>query len=279
MTSRVPITVLVQTKNEALGIASCLESLDAFDEVVVVDSNSTDRTPEIVTELGFRLENFTWNHRYPKKKQWQLDNLHTRHDWVLFLDADEVPSPALIDELRDVIKRGRLKDVAAMDIDLDYVFAGRTLRHGHRVTKRCLVHRSRVKFPELDDLDAPGMGELEGHYQPVVFGEIIRAKSRILHNDLDPVSSWFARHNKYSDWEAHLRAHASLRKDTARRRTLKGRVFDLVPFKPIFFFLYAYVLKAGLLDGRPGFDYAVALSMYYWQIGVKFRELQRRDVA
>ncbi|MDF2664798.1 MAG: glycosyltransferase [Microbacterium sp.] len=276
MSSKIPITALVQTKNEEVGIAACLAGLSDFDEVIVVDSNSTDRTVPLAQEHGAHVVNFTWDGKYPKKKQWQLEHVTTRHPWVFFVDADEVPSERLKAELGDLVSR---KDAAAIDVDLDYVFAGRILRHGHRVTKRCVVHRGRVRFPEMDDLGAPGMGELEGHYQPRANGVVLKARGRILHNDLDPVSSWFSRHNRYSDWEAHLRSNSALRADIAKKRTRKGRIFDAVPFKPALFFLYAYVARLGFLDGRAGFDYAAALAMYYWQIGVKYRELQRNASA
>jgi len=277
MTSKIPITALVQTKNEEVGIAACLAGLSDFDEVIVIDSDSTDRTAEIARTHGAQVVSFTWNGKYPKKKQWQLEHLSTRHKWVFFIDADETPSEQLKMELRQL--PASRQDLAAVDVDLDYVFAGRTLRHGHRVTKRCVVHRDRVEFPEMDDLDAPGMGELEGHYQPRAHGTVVKARGRIIHNDLDPVSSWFSRHNRYSDWEAHLRSNNALRTDIASKRTRKGRIFDAAPFKPALFFLYTYVARLGFLDGRAGFDYAAALAMYYWQIGVKYRELQRTRSA
>ncbi|WOF22263.1 glycosyltransferase [Microbacterium betulae] len=273
---RLPITVLVQTKNEESGIGECLDALGDFDEVIVVDSDSSDRTAEIARSRGVDVVSFTWDGRYPKKKQWQLDNVRTRHDWVLFLDADEFPTPEFVEELRAFPFSS--VDVAAVEIDLAYRFAGRILRHGHRVTKRALVHRSRVRFPVVDDLDAPGMGELEGHYQPIASGRVVSLRARILHDDPDPVRTWFERHNRYSDWEAHLRENDRVRRDVARRRTLKGRVFDAVPGKPVLFFLYSAVARGGFLDGRAGIDYAIALSMYYWQIGLKTREL-RRDAA
>ncbi|WZH38936.1 MAG: glycosyltransferase family 2 protein [Microbacterium enclense] len=275
MTSTLPITVLVQTKNEEVGIAACLEALAEFDEVIVVDSDSTDRTGEIAEQHGAHVINFTWDGKYPKKKQWQLENVPTRNPWILFLDADETPSEELKAELHGYALPAN--PAAAIDVDLDYVFAGKILRHGHRVTKRCVVHRDRVRFPEMDDLDAPGMGELEGHYQPRATGIVLKARGRITHNDLDPVSSWFARHNRYSDWEAHLRARTAVRADIAKQRTLKGRLFDKLPAKPVAFFVYCYVARGGFLDGRAGFDYAAALAMYYWQIGLKYRELRRSD--
>jgi len=276
MMGAIPVSVLVQTKNEEVGIRACLESLTEFDEVIVVDSNSTDATASLAVGMGARVVNFDWNGLYPKKKQWQLDNVSVRNPWVLFIDADETPSRELLSELHRWAADGVYERYAAIDIDLDYVFAGRVLRHGHRVTKRALVRVGWVEFPVVDDLGAPGMGELEGHYQPVASGPIFRARGRILHNDLDPVSSWFARHNRYSDWEAYLRTRTSLKEEIRKRRTMKGRVFDAVPFKPALFFFYAYLFRGGFRDGRAGFDYAFALSTYYWQIGVKTRELERQ---
>ncbi|WP_354257092.1 glycosyltransferase family 2 protein [Arthrobacter sp. OAP107] len=275
MTEALPITVLVQTKNEAVGISACLKGLQAFDEVIVVDSNSTDATVEIAQSLGFRVENFTWNGLYPKKKQWQLENLATRNDWILFIDADEVPTAELIAELhrqKNAMRDGR---VSAFDIPLDYVFSGRVLRYGHRVVKRALVQRQKVHFPVIDDLDAPGMGELEGHYQPVTSGGAKQLRGAIRHDDKDPVRTWFDRHNRYSDWEAFLRTRPEVKDEAAKRRSRQGRIFDKVPFKPLAFFAYAYVARRGFLDGRPGLDYAIALSTYYWQIGLKVRELNR----
>lgn len=275
MTRKLPVTVLVQTKNEEVGIAECLRGLSDFDQVIVVDSMSEDRTKEIALAHGAEVVDFAWDGKYPKKKQWQLDNVETEHEWVFFLDADETPRASLITELKNVLEHD--SDVVAYDVDLDYVFAGRTLRHGHRVTKRCIVRRGRVRFPEMDDLKAPGMGELEGHYQPHASGRVQKLNGRILHNDLDPVSSWFSRHNRYSDWEAFLWANQRVRAEIAGRRTPKGRLFDAIPAKPLVFFTYAYLIRLGFLDKRAGLDYAIALSTYYWQIGVKKRERLRND--
>ena len=271
----IPISVLVQTKNEEVGIAACLEGLRDFDEVIVVDSNSTDRTAEIAEAHGVRVQNFTWDGKYPKKKQWQLDELATRHDWVLFIDADETPSEELIGSIRRAASDMGQGRFAAYNLRLHYVFSGRALNHGHRVVKRALVHRQFVEFPVIDDLDAPGMGELEGHYQPECTGSVGELRGRLRHDDKDPVRTWFDRHNRYSDWESYLRVNSSLKAAVASKRTAKGRIFDAIPFKPLVFFGYSYVLRLGFLDGRAGFDYAVALSTYYWQISLKTRELNR----
>lgn len=269
----IPITVIVSTKNEELAISECLDSLRDFDEVFVVDSMSTDQTKQIASELGAIVVDFEWNGRYPKKKQWCLDNLPVSHRWVLFVDADERPTPALVDEMRRIgTDAGGIR---AFDIPLEYHFMGKRLRHGHQVVKRSLMQPSHTSFPELDDLGAPGMGELEGHYQPVVTGAVARTEASLRHDDPDPLGSWVHRHNKYSDWEAYLRLEPSVGRGIRSLRSDQGRIFDALPLKPLIFFLYCYVARAGFLDGRAGFNYALCLSWYYWLIGVKTHELRR----
>lgn len=268
--------MVVPTLNESRNIDRCLRALRDFEQVVVLDSASTDETQSKAAAAGVDVVEFRWNHQYPKKKQWALDNLPLRHDWVLFIDGDETPSPSLIQELRHLFATPtNLSNFGGFDIDLDYAWCGRTLRYGHRVTKRSLVHRTRARFPELDDLEAPGMGEQEGHYQPITDHTVGHLRQRITHFDHDPLSSWFQRHNRYSDWEAYLRTAPGVRQAVAAIRTPQGRLFDRVPFKPLVFFLYCFVIRRGFLDGRAGLDYALALAFYYWQISIKTREQTR----
>ncbi|MGW9113403.1 glycosyltransferase family 2 protein [Microbacterium sp. NPDC055683] len=269
------VSVVILAKNEEATIGNTLDHLKDFDDVIVIDSNSDDATVSIVEAHGARVVNFTWDGSYPKKKQWGLENAGAKNDWVLLLDADEYPSSHLVEEIRGLEAELQARTHSAYDIHLSYRFAGKFLMHGHRVTKRSLLDTTSARFPVVDDLGAPGIREVEGHYQPVADGSIGSLKARLMHDDRDPVSSWFARHNRYSDWEAHLRLHDAARKEIASKRTTKGRIFDAVPFKPVLFFLYSVVARAGFLDGRAGIDYALALSMYYWQIEVKTRELAR----
>ena len=268
------ISVIVLAKNEEAQIGDTLSKLGRFAEVTVVDSRSDDRTAEIALAHGARVLQFDWDGQYPKKKQWSLENVHTELDWTLLLDADETPTDELLTELEAVL-RADSGSYSAYDLPLRYRFAGTVLRHGHKVTKRSLLRAGRCRFPDVGDELVPGIREVEGHYQPEVDGQTGRLSGAILHDDQDPVSSWFDRHNRYSDWEAHLRVKREVRTAVAQRRSRQGRLFDRVPFKPAAFFLYSYLFRAGFLDGRAGFDYAFALSSYYWQIGVKTRELQR----
>lgn len=272
---KIQASVLVQTKNEEASIEKCLSALQDFDEVIVVDSNSTDRTAELARAAGATVLPFTWNGKFPQKKQWQLEHAPTRHPWILFLDADEFPSRELLEEIARIVSDPSERRVA-FDIPISYYFAGKELRHGHRVVKRTLLKREFNHYEDTGLMKLPVMTELEVHYQPEADGEVGRTTGLLAHHDVDPVRTWFDRHNKYSDWEAYIHADPAMRRRVRSSKSRQGQRFDLVPFKPVAFWLYSYVVRRGFLDGRAGFDYAVALAGYYWQIGLKTRELNRQ---
>lgn len=272
---KIQASVLVQTKNEAASIEKCLAALGDFDEIIVVDSNSTDRTAELARACGATVVNFTWDGKFPQKKQWQLESMPTRHPWILFLDADEFPSVELLKEIAAIVSDPSEHRVA-FDVPISYHFAGRELRHGHRVVKRTLLKRDFNHYEDTGLMKLPVMTELEVHYQPEAAGEVGRTTGLLSHHDLDPVRTWFDRHNKYSDWEAYIHADPAMRRTVRSSKSRQGQRFDLVPLKPLAFWIYSYVVRRGFLDGRAGFDYAVALAGYYWQIGLKTRELKRQ---
>ena len=269
---QIPVSVVIITKNEERAIERCVSSVAAYDEVFVVDSHSTDSTAQIAKDCGAEVVAFSWNGQYPKKKQWALENLPISHDWVLYLDGDEYSSPAFDAEVRRIVAAPQAQ---AYDVPLDYVFLDRPLRHGHKVFKRVLFDRRVCAWPVLDDLAVENPFEMELHVQPEVKGQVARTTATIVHDDLEPLTHYFDRHNRYSDWEAVLRLDPA--NTDGVERTWQGKLWARVPFKPLAFFLYAYVAKQGFRDGAAGFHYAVANSFYYWQISLKTRRLRSAD--
>lgn len=273
----VPVSVIVLTLNEERNIADCLASLRRFAEVFVVDSGSTDRTCEIAEELGAKVVPFTWDGGYPKKKQWCLDTLPFANDWVMYVDADERMTSELATEI--AARMQGPNDHAGYFVSLESVFMGRAMRHGHRVFRLGLFDRHKGRFVDYDDLDARKMWEVEGHYQPVIAGRTAVLRGRLIHYDYDPFFHWIDRHNRYSDWEALLRSRGELPRpeetQPGRRGWLKA-TFNQLPCKGLVAFLWSYVLRAGFLDGRAGLHFALARGFYYWQMGQKMREYERR---
>ena len=272
----IPISIVIFTRNEEMNIKECIESAAGFSEILVIDSESHDRTVEIAEDLGVRVVSFRWNRAYPKKRQWTLENVKFANNFILFLDADERIPPPLEGELK-AFSKNYSDQYCAGSIAIDYYFAGKRLKFGQRPRKIVLLRLDKVKFPVIDDLAAIGMGELEGHYQPIINGKTKNFANRILHNDNDPISSWMNRHVNYANWEAHLLADRKVKSEVDSSKGGMVTFFHKLPFRPLVFFIYSYLLRLGFLDGKPGFDYAFAKSWYYWLSGVIAREKLLND--
>ena len=99
------VSILIPTLNEERNMAECLASVAWSDDVVVVDSGSRDKTCEIARAAGARVVEFKWNGQFPKKKNWALENVAWKHDWVFILDADERIMPELVAEIQAELKQ------------------------------------------------------------------------------------------------------------------------------------------------------------------------------
>lgn len=263
---KIPVSVLVMTRNESARIGRCLEALRDFDEVIVVDSGSTDNTAALAESFHAHVENFIWNGRYPKKRQWCLDNLSPKHDWVFFVDADEIVTKELVEEIRAL-----QKNCAGYFIKGLYVMDGKILKHGLHNNKIALLDRRMMEFPVVDDLDLPGMGEIEGHYQPVLKPAFRTVKigalaAPLLHHAHDDPAGWEARHRRYAAWERGMNARNAWPADPVPWRQVLKRLFRAVPARPLWAFLHCYLLKASFLDGKQGFGLAAGRYRYYRMI-------------
>jgi glycosyltransferase involved in cell wall biosynthesis len=262
--------VIVVTKNEARRIAECLGHLTAFDDIWVVDSGSRDATADIAKSHGAQIVNFTWDGQYPKKRQWCLDTISTRYPWIFFVDADEIVTPELVDEIGSVIKLNPSE--AGFFITGRYRMGGKILRFGISNQKIVLIHKNRMEFPVVDDLDIPGMGEIEGHYQPVLKQDyahlkIGKLKSMMIHDTMDDERAWIFRHEKYARWEAGMNAKNNYKgawpiDPVPWRQWVKLRLRQS-RFRPELMFLASFILKMGMLDGRNGLDFARKRAFYY----------------
>src|SRR5262249_724154 len=103
--SKFPISVVIPVKNEERNIAACLESVEWADEIWVVDSPSTDSTTAVARRYTDKIAQFDYSGGLPKKKNWALQNLPFKHEWVLLLDADERVTPQLRDEIHEILNR------------------------------------------------------------------------------------------------------------------------------------------------------------------------------
>ena len=260
----IPISIIVATKNEERNIADCLSTLLGFKEIIVVDSNSSDATVGIAKELGAEIYSFSWNGSMPKKRQWILENVPISNDWIFFLDADERMTPELIAELADFVLREDVMKYSAGQVVMRAFYCGKVLKFGHKIRSIKLLKHRECSFEAIDDSLAPGLGEMEGHFQPTYQGRLHKMRNMLNHDDSDELSSWFTRHVNYARWDAWINSSVETRKIINGRKVGNANFFHNLPGRPITFFLYSYFWKLGFLDGLAGFRYTLSYSWYYW---------------
>lgn len=285
-TSKIPVSVLIPAKNEEDNLPACLESVARADEVFVVDSQSSDRSIEICEEHGAEVVQFHFNGRWPKKKNWSLDNLPFRNDWVLIVDCDERITPELWDEIESAIQD---PNNAGYFLNRRVFFLGKWIRHGGKYpdwNMRLFQHK-KGRYENLNTEEIRNTGDNEVHEHVVVDGNVGYLKNDMLHEDFKDLFHWLERHNRYSNWEAKVYYNILTGKDDSesiggnlfgeavqRKRFLK-KIWVRLPFKPFLRFFLFYVLRLGFLDGKAGYIYGRLLSQYEYQIGVKLYELSQ----
>jgi glycosyltransferase involved in cell wall biosynthesis len=265
--ARVPISVIVPVKNEAENLRRCLPALAWADEVFVVDSQSTDETARVAAEQGATVVQFHFNGTYPKKKNWALDELPLRNEWVLIVDADEVVVPELAGE---IARRTAADEADGFYLNMKYFFLGRRIRHcGYAEAWNLRLFKHRLGRYERMPV-APGIrtGDNEAHEHVELQGRAARLVHELDHHAYPSIAVWVEKHNRYAVWEAAMYGRflrepipASIGTGKRFKRLLK-KVYLRLPMRPAVRFLYSYVLRLGFLDGRPGLVFCSLLSFY-----------------
>ena len=268
------ISILILTLNEETNIGACLDSLAGFDDIVVFDSVSKDKTVEIAVAKGARIVERPFDN-WAAHQNWAMDNIDFKHGWVFYLDADERMTPELRDEILAIARDSARPEVAYYCGRKNF-FLGKWIRHAMppgmimRFFKPKKIRFERLVNP-VPVIDGPH-GYLRHFFEHYNFSK--------------GLTEWFDKHNKYSLFEAmegmKLREKpvglgALFSRDRfERRRALKELSFRM-PLRPLVKFLWMYVLKRGFLDGRAGYTYCKLQSMYEYMIVVKMRELARKE--
>lgn len=278
------VSVLVPTLNEARNIEDCLASVAWSDDIVVVDSGSRDGTVERASALGARLVNFRWNGKHPKKKNWSLENIPWKHEWVLILDADERVTPELAKDIQAAVRR---PSADGYFINRRFMFMGRWIKHcGYYPSWNLRLFRHRQGRYEKLHAGDTGSGDNEVHEHVVLDGATAYLKNDMLHFAYPDIYTWIEKHNRYSNWEAqvevmgHGAEHEAqgIGSRLAKRRALREWSRRL-PFRPTLRFLYSYVLKRGFLDGYAGYVFCRLLATYEMMNVFKAHELRRESVS
>lgn len=271
-----PLTIVVPVKNEARNLPACLASIPAGTPVVLVDSDSDDDTVAIARGAGAEVLTFRWAGGFPKKRSWTLLNHAFATPWVLFLDADERLTTAFIAALPEALAR---EDIAGYWLNYHNHFMGRTLRHGVPQRKLALIRVGAGVFERIDDDRWSGL-DMEVHEHPVLEGSVGEIGPALEHEDFRGLVKHIDRHNDYSSWEARrwvaLLADPAAWAGLTSRQRFKYRNLPHWWFAPAYF-LGAYILRAGFLDGRAGLDYAFLKFVYFAEIRLKILEQRSRE--
>jgi glycosyltransferase involved in cell wall biosynthesis len=270
------VSVMIMTLNEEANLTACLESLSWCDDIVVVDSFSSDRTVEIARAAGARV----YQHLHEselKQRIYGLTEISYRHPWVYTPDADEITPPDLRDEML-AIAADPARPEAFFRARYKNMFMGRWIKHASLyptwVTR--LIRTDRVRW------------ERDVHCRCVGDGPTGELKAHFIHHSFNKgLDAWFNKHNRYSTAEAEIALQRSghekidwmqlfSRAPSDRRRAMKEISYRL-PFRSTLRFLYMYVLRGGFLDGWQGYAYCKMLAAYEFMIVIKVKELRRRQ--
>ncbi len=274
------VSILILTYNEEVNIARCLDSLVWCDDIVVIDSGSTDQTVAIAERAGARILTRKFDN-FAEQRNFGLEHGKFKHEWVLHLDADEVVTSEF---------QAALNHLAPTDGVDAYFVPSKTmlfetwLKHaGMWPTYQVrLGHRDRLRFIQVG----------HGQREDLPLDKTAKFEEPYLHYSFSHgLKSWLQKHIRYAEDEATELVKARLKeaknetdpgppsidRDVEKRRRMKSAANRLpLVLRPIARFFYVYVLRCGFLDGRLGLLYSFMLATYEGMIAILAYEKLRQ---
>ena len=271
-------SIYILTRNEEVDIAACIESAQLSDDVIIVDSFSTDRTIAITERYNVRIVQHEFE-SHGKQRTWMLRSVPTKHEWVYLLEADERMTPSLFQEcLASIRSHENVGYYAAERV----MFMRTWIRHSTQYPRYQLrlLKKGQVWFTDY------------GHTErEVCFGTAGFLKETYPHYTCSKgLSRWIEKHNRYSTDEAQ-ETIAQLKQgsvkwqdlfwgqsEVERRRALKD-LSQHLPFRPFLRWLYMYFILGGIWDGKAGFAWCTLQAFYEYLILLKVEEIKATELA
>ena len=277
---KVDITVIVPTKNEEKNLAYCLEPIYEWaSKVIVVDSNSTDKTAEIAKTYNAEVIPFNYQGGWPKKRQYVLDNYVFTTTWVLLLDADEILTPDSKREIETAINQAEFNGYYLL---FRMEFLGRMLiKSDPGLRKLSLFRAGKGGYEKRFEAQDASMGDMEVHEHVLVTGKVGTLQKPIIHRNINDLSRFIIKHDEYSNYECRVHtegAQTDIKENfwgtrEERRRYIKKKLIRN-PLAPFFYFIYLYIFKGGFLEGMPGFYYVLYQCIYLYFVSSKIYEIE-----
>jgi glycosyltransferase involved in cell wall biosynthesis len=269
-------TVIILSYNSRESLAATLTSIAPLtDDILVVDSGSTDDTLEIAAAFGARVHSHAF-HNYGDQRNWAIDNILAKCAWQLHLDADEQLTPALREEILELSE-----DVPEDGFFIQrYVrFMGRTLKHNLAPTWHMRLFRAGKGRCELREYDQ--------HF--FCLGKTSELKGSMIDDMRMSLSEWTSRHNRWSDAEVREkqmsastgRIASKLSGNVIQRKRFFRGFYDRSPLflRAAALFFYRYIIKSGFLDGKEGLIFCVLQTLWFrFLIDAKLLEAQRLKI-
>ncbi len=275
------LTVIVLTRDEAMHLPRLIESCRGLScRILVVDSGSTDGTPEVARHLGAEVYNHPFE-SHAAQFNWALDQLPIDTPWVMRMDADEYLLPALVEELGRTLSAAPAV-VGGWMVRRRVYFWGRWIRHGgYYPTWLLRVWRT-------------GAGRIEerlmDEHAVLSKGEIRRFEHDIVDENLKGLGPWIDKHNRYADHEVldlvagntGLEDAGAPAGQAGRRRRLKFSLYGRAPLflRAFLYWFYRYFVRLGLLDGVPGLVFHFLQGFWYrFLVDAKLYERRLRETG
>lgn len=246
-----PLSVIIPTYNESMNIREAMESVRWADEIIIIDSYSTDGTTDIAEKLGATVYERSYSGP-ADQKNWAIPR--ARNEWVLLLDADERLTPALTDEIKEILAA----DTIPFDcyrLTRQNFFLGRQVNYsgwqGDTVVR--LIRRDQCRY---DDKQV--------HEEIVTTGlRVGTLRNKLLHYTFKDSNHYLDKIRRYAEWSAldHL------------ERTPRVTAFHLF-LKPLFRFFKHYIIQRGFLDGQVGLIISIILAWSVFLRYVRIKELR-----
>lgn len=273
------LALVILTYNEEANIAQALESVAGWaNQILILDSLSTDGTLDIARQYACQIAQHKFE-SYAKQRNYALEQLPIRSEWVLFLDADEWLPDALKREISALIATS--PEANGFYINRRLIWMGRWIRRGYYPS--WILRLFRVGKGRCEDR------AVNEHL--IVDGATAHLENDFMHEDRKGVTDWIAKHNDYATREAlelfNTRSAPDYREIDARllgtqaqrKRWLRLNVWNWLPplIRPCCYFFYRYVLQGGFLDGRAAFIFHFLQALWYpMLIDIKYLEMKMR---
>lgn len=254
------ISAIILTYNEEADLPECLRSLDWCDDVHVVDSGSTDQTCRIAEAAGAQVYSNPFK-SFGEQRNWALDHCTVKHEWIYFIDADEMPTPEFVSEVQTAIESAE-SGTAGFYCCWKTMLYDTWLKRSDNFPKWQfrILRKGKARFTDY------GHGQKEGEVQ----GAIGYIKEPYLHYAFSKGwDDWERKHRKYAKQEAQAWLDAgptnwsdvfsteSSRHNPALKPLLRG-----LPGWPSLRFLATYVLKGGFSEGKAGLEYCRRMKQF-----------------